>query len=135
MGAATYEVKANINVELTKEDIEDIMVCALEQGIGYWACLDNTGDAYTYAPEGEPVSITCVKGLLAGKDVRFEDTEDESEYILNLDKFLNGFRLWIENGEDKYGAVNGGKVDTSQIDADMADLIVQYAIFGEVVFG
>lgn len=31
-----YEIKAEIRVELTQEDIDDIMVGALEGGITYW---------------------------------------------------------------------------------------------------
>ena len=32
-----FEVKAEINVTLTQEDIDDIMCSALEGGICYWA--------------------------------------------------------------------------------------------------
>ena len=32
----TFEVTAQIKVKLTAEDIDDIMVAALEGGIGYW---------------------------------------------------------------------------------------------------
>lgn len=46
-----------------------------------------------------------------------------------------GFRLWLENGGDRYGAVSNGEVDTCEIDGEMADLIIQYALFGEVVYG
>ena len=50
--------------------------------------------------------------------------------------FLNGFKLWVEQGLDEYGAVQkDGTVDCCQIDAACADEIVQLALFGEVTFG
>lgn len=132
----TYEVKAEIQIKLTAEDIEDIMVGALEGGIGYWACLDNTGDAYENAPEDEPVSITCSRLLLGGETIRFEDVDEEAEYFLDLPSFLDGFKKWVERGGDWYGAVSAdGKVDVCNIDADRADAIIQYAIFGDVIYG
>ena len=57
------DIKLMLTVRLTDEDIEDIVVTALEGGIGYWACLDNTGKEYEEAPEDEPVSITATKIL------------------------------------------------------------------------
>lgn len=132
----TYEVMAEIKIKLTDEDIEDIMVGALEGGIGYWSVLDNTGEAYESAPVDEPVSITCAKQLLSGETIRFEDVDGDAEYFLDLHSFLDGFKKWVETGGDWYGAVSAdGKVDVCNIDADRADAIIQYAIFGDVIFG
>lgn len=43
----------------------------------------------------------------------------------------------LEKGGDSYGAIDysDGSVDCGQIDATCADEIVQYALFGELVFG
>lgn len=62
--------------------------------------------------------------------------EDTEWYELDIEKFIQGFRLWLENGGDCYGAVSGdGKVDCGEIDAGCADAIIQYALFGDLVFG
>ena len=37
MEKKTFSVRAEINVELTQQDIDDIMAAALEGGINYWA--------------------------------------------------------------------------------------------------
>lgn len=57
--------------------------------------------------------------------------------MLDRDKFLAGFKLWLENDRDSYDAIDysDGSVDCGQIDATCADEIVQYALFGELVFG
>ena len=64
------------------------------------------------------------------------DEQDTEWYELDIEKFIQGFRLWLENGGDCYGAVSGdGKVDCGEIDAGCADAIIQYALFGDLVFG
>ena len=50
--------------EFTEEDITDIVITALEGGIGYWACLDNTGEEFENAPKEEAVSETTARILL-----------------------------------------------------------------------
>lgn len=119
-----YVIEYRKMQELTEEDITDIVVTALEGGIGYWACLDNTGEEFENAPEEEAVSETVARILLNNGSVFFED--EEARYELTLEKLLNGI--------EKYANENGG-LDMDDLDADMADAIVQYAIFGEVIYG
>ena len=130
------EIHAELVVCLTAEDVEDIVVTALEGGIGYWACLDNTSDLFEDAPEDEPVSITAANILLNGGSLCFYDQEDDFRTIeMNLDDLEQGIRQWIESGYDQYGVINGGKIDCCQIDALVADAIFQFALLGEIVYG
>lgn len=124
-----HEITAEIKVTLTEENIDDIMVSALEGGITYWA-----GKAEVV--EEKRVSEWGHEQIARGGALVMCDIEDPSEvWELNLEKFLNGFKLWLENGGDEYGAVQkDGTVDCGQIDAACADEIVQYALFGEVQF-
>jgi hypothetical protein len=119
-----YVIEFTKSQELTEEDITDIVVTALEGGIGYWACLDNTGEEFENAPEDEAVSETVARILLNNGSVFFED--EEARYELTLEKLLNGI--------EKYARMNSG-IDMDDLDADMADVIVQYAIFCEVIYG
>ena len=42
----------------------------------------------------------------------------------------------IEHGEyAEYGWYENGQLDTCQIDADVADAIIQYALFDTIMFG
>ena len=133
---AYYDVRLTTTVRFTLENIQDLMATALEGGIGYWACLDNTSRAYEEAPPDEPVAITCANELWRGNDVCFYDVENDEKYVLTLTMLLNGFRLWYERGNDRYKAVGAdGDVDWCQIDAPTADEIIQYAIFGQLIFG
>lgn len=128
-----FEVLVQIRAALTQQDIDDIMVSALEGGINYWCRRVVVQGDYL----GEYASEQISRGgkLAVWLDEPFE--EDKTCYLLDLDKFLAGFKLWLEKGGDSYDAIDysDGSVDCGQIDANCADEIVQYALFGELVFG
>lgn len=123
-----FSVTAEIKVTLTQEDIDDIMVSALEGGINYWCRRAEVIEDYRVAEWGH-------EQISRGGKLILYDRESNDKWDLTLEKFLKGFKLWLENGGDKYGAVGGGEVDCCNIDAGCADEIVQLAIFGEVMFG
>lgn len=127
-----FEVHAEITARLTQQDVDDIMVSALEGGICYWSDCVEVVDRYL----GEYASGQISRGgkLKIHVDEPFDEANTEW-YELDMEKFAQGFRLWLENGGDRYGAVSNGEVDTCEIDGEMADLIIQYALFGEVVYG
>lgn len=129
----TFEIRTKITVYLTQQDIDDIMVSAFEGGINYWCRRVVVQGDYL----GKYASDQISRGgkLAVWLDEPFED--DKTCYVLDRDKFLAGFKLWIESDGDSYDAIDhsDGSVDCGQIDAICADEIVQYALFGEVVFG
>lgn len=127
-----FEVHAEITARLTQQDVDDIMVSALEGGINYWCRRVVVQGKYL----GEYASDQISRGgkLKIHVDEPFDEANTEW-YELDMEKFAQGFRLWLENGGDRYGAVSNGEVDTCEIDGEMADLIIQYALFGEVVYG
>lgn len=128
-----FEIRTKITVYLTQQDIDDIMVSAFEGGINYWCRRVVVQGDYLgkYASE----QISRGGKLAIWLDEPFED--DKTCYVLDRDKFLAGFKLWIESDGDSYDAIDDsdGSVDCGQIDAICADEIIQYALFGEVVFG
>lgn len=132
MSSPKFEVHAEITVRLTQQDVDDIMVSALEGGICYWSdCAEVVG---CYLSEYASGQISRGGKLKIHVDEPFDEANTEW-YELDMEKFAQGFRLWLENGGDRYGAVSNGEVDTCEIDGEMADLIIQYALFGEVVYG
>ena len=116
-----------IEAKLTGQDIDDIMVCALEGGINYWCRQAKVVGKYLgrYASD----QISC------GGTLKLYDAESSDVWELTLDKFLNGMKLAIEQGIGLSVNPADGSIDTCEIDADAADAIVQLALFGEVVFG
>ena len=122
-----FEVELDLKARVATQDIDDIMVAALEGGIDYWCFkVEVVGDYL-----GEYASEQISRGGM----LKLYDIENGDKYWLDLEKFLKGFKLWLENDGDEYGAVENGEVDCCNIDAGCADEIVQYALFGELVFG
>jgi hypothetical protein len=123
--------KAMIEKEVTEKDIETIIVNGFEGGIKYWAGLDvyYSEDVFN-CPKDEPWSTWCTKLLIEGKSVKLYDvegTEDDNNWILTLDKIINGYKLnCIKRPHDS---------DLENGDATTSDSIIQYALFNEIVFG
>lgn len=130
----TVDIKRTIT--LTEEDVEDLVVTALEGGIGYWACLDNRGQRFKDAPKDEPVSITASKILMDGGDLMFLDNDDRrSRWSFSIGKLMEGIKLYIEQGHDVYNVFSGDEVDMGMCDVECADIIFQLGMFGELVYG
>lgn len=123
-----FEVVATHPILLTVEDIDDIMVCALEGGINYWCSEAEVIEEKSVADWGH-------EQIARGGVLMLHDAEEDMAYELTLEKFLNGFKLWVTQGMDFYGAVSGHEVDCCEIDASCADNIIQLALFGEVIYG
>ena len=122
-----YFGEVTVGFMLNEKDVDDIMDTAF-YGITYWC-----GNAEVV---GEYLGEFASEQISRGGTIKLHDYEEDEIYELNIEKFINGFKLWIQNGDDEYGALNAdGTVDTSEIDAIMADMIIQYAIFGEVIYG
>lgn len=129
MNKKKFTVISGTEVSLSQENIDDIMVSALEGGINYWCCKAEVVEEKRCGGWGH-------EQIARGGALILHDAESSDKWELNLEKFLNGVKLWLQNGDDRYGALQcDGTLDTGEIDADMADMIVQYSIFGEVVFG
>ena len=125
-GLFVVEVARKLN--LKAEDIDDIMVGSLEGGCtSYWCSdVDVKGDRKAEYASHE---------VSRGGTLVFQDCEEDKTYELDLDKFLKGFKIWIEKGYDHDNAVYAEEVDTCRIDAIAADGIVQCALFGDIIYG
>lgn len=117
-----------VTAPVSANDIETIMVNGMEGGIGYWAMLDNSGEQWNEKPKDIPLSQWATKLLIDGKPVRFMDRET-GQYLpyLTLSRLLQGYTQNIHERSWDADLENG--------DATTADCIIQYAIFGKLVFG
>jgi hypothetical protein len=121
----TFEVKAEIKIKLTQNDIDDIMSCALDGGITYWC-----DDAEVV---GEYLGEFASDQISRGGKLILHDSEEDKSYDFGIDEFLKGIQLYFESGGRI--ATEDGEIDIGDVDAEIADCIVQYGIFGEIVFG
>ena len=114
--------------KLTDEDIDDIMCSALEGGVTYWC--------------QRVIVVGEFRGEFASDQISREgslmlyDRISGERFELTKEKFVEGFNKWYAEGGDFYDAVQAdGNIDCGMIDAGRADAIVQYALFGETVYG
>jgi pyruvate carboxylase len=120
---------------VTQDDITNIIVTALEGGIGYWACLINDDPVFNDYYNGENNEQTLseyVADILAnGQAIRFYDTDlnygEAEKWELNNTKLALGIRQYINE--------NGIKHMRESLDSMEADKIIQYALFGELIYG
>lgn len=123
-----FELEINTKLTVTTEDIDDIMCTALEGGITCWCEKAKVVGDYL----GEYGHEQIARG---GKILIYDMVEDE-KYELTREDLLKGIKLAIEEGYySDYGWYNGSELDTCQIDADVADVIVQMALFEDVIYG
>jgi hypothetical protein len=99
----------------TKQDINDIFITACEGGVNYWARVSN------YSPENGTAKL--------------HEVGDENSVIaihsLNSSVIRKGLKLALES---EYEGIR--KIAVIDIhDAIEADIIVQFGLFGEVIYG
>lgn len=129
----THEVK--ITKQYETNDLVDLLSTAMV-GCAYWCSqLDYEASEYKEAKERlieNGNSNICFEEVLvemleSGKSLYFIDAEDADEmYELTLEQLLNGIELNAEQRPHDCDLENG--------DAITADCIIQFALFGEVVF-
>lgn len=125
---APVSLTIQVKVQLKEKDVDDIMVGSLEGGCTRYWC--NRVDV-----KGAPRQEYASHEIARGGTLIFFDCEEDKTYELDLEKFLTGFKVWLEKGYDRYHAVENGVVDCCNIDAECADSIVQCALFGDIIYG
>ena len=122
----SYEMK----VDISSNDIETVIVNSFEGGSNYWLGLDTENDKSVWGrkPKGVPYSTWATQMLLEGETLHFYDVEEESEkFTLKLEQLVNGFKINAEKRPHDCDLENG--------DAITSDCILQYGIFGKLVYG
>lgn len=129
-------ITLNVPFVISRQTVADILCSAFEGGIGYWAQITNLFS------EGKKVNINTVFAHeipLKGGTLYFRDVETV-EYLGYLDekKIIKAFEMMAE-GKDKNGRDiplrHIKAIITGNFDAENADVLVQLAVMGEIVFG
>lgn len=128
----TFTVQMSINTD----DIVNLL--SFEGGgFDYWAIISTEDDTYEAASRRltkrlkNKHEMICYEDILAnilenGGELTITDRADDKEFTLDMDMLLKGYKLYFENG---------GDLDSDNMDANDADAILQYALFGELIYG
>ena len=134
--ASEYRIDYKTQIKITDEDILDIMSSAV-YGIAYWV------QTMKY-PDGKSLGDNAEEHVANGGSVIVvidEPIEDGGPVEFPIDKFtvLKGVEKYLAEGNRPYNIleVDSGEfvLDCGMIDADVSDMIIQYGLFGEIVFG
>lgn len=149
------ETNPQITIKITKEDVVDILSSAMD-GISYWGEIVPNDRQYEKAkrwllenaePDYDDGEI-CYEEVVAqilfdGKSVTVRDSEDDKESWLSLSNLAQGIQTafregyyssynWLVPDGDGFGEWH---LETSQIDSEVADVIIQLSVLGEIVYG
>jgi hypothetical protein len=149
------QTEYTIRRELTPDDFDVILTTAIEGGISYWACLDNSTDDWKAAKaelieelkdeeneyDRKPTYDQIMMRLLQnGKSVAFTDAEDpdnDEVWELTAEKLMTGALEFqaerMMRTCDVYDIKS--EIENGDFDADDADAVMQYALFGDVIYG
>lgn len=138
-----HKIEIKKELTITTQDVVDYVLCCEAGGFDYWAEICYKEEDYTAAwarllgPDNKSEADICYEDVLAdilergcadgshGK-LTVYDREEDKEHELTLEKLLDGWKKYVEKS---------GNDDFDQYDADNADGILQYAIFGDWIYG
>jgi len=132
------EIRVSIPVELDDQFFEDVIVTTFEGGSNYWVETAEVVHPTEQRARGVALSIWAAAALNAGGSVVI-GFEDEKKTLTQA-MLVKGVELWVKNHpqavtffmEHRSGK---RKIETCNVDAGDADAILQYALFGQLVYG
>ena len=151
------ETNPQITIKITKEDVVDILSSAMD-GINYWGEIVPNDWQYEKAkqwlrenaePDYDDGEI-CYEEVLAqmlfdGKEIIVKDKEADDGsgiYHLSLKELTEGIAAthslgyyYDYNWLVPDGRSGNWRLETAQIDSEVADAIIQCALFWDVVYG
>lgn len=124
---------------LTDNDVRDLLCCALEGGSNYWYVIEKVFCTHRDMAElvGGKIkdpdvydAIVDGQGVLIGLVEEDETVHGEKQWVLNREAITRGLQSLANNRPELFA-----KIAIEDYDANDADVFLQYALFGELVFG
>lgn len=128
-----------VPVELDDEFFDYLVCDMFEGGSNYWIARVSIDHPDGKKPKGVPMSEWASGALNKGGSLTILPQEwDDGALTIGKANIVTGLMMWIKNRPDSVTLCREhGRncIDAGNIDADEADCILQYAMFGEVIFG
>jgi hypothetical protein len=114
-----------VTMEVLPEQMNDLMVTALEGGINHWC----NKAVIAYVPKNQKENVKYASDAIGfGGSLILYDAESDDKWRLTQRNFLDGVRMEVERSGMTFDELYENH------DADTADNIVQFALFGEIVY-
>jgi hypothetical protein len=124
-------MKIQIPLEITIEHFESVIVTALEGGSNYWYYLpDQLALDFGDWLKGEPLSIKIARKLFDDPkySLQINDTENVNDCLGKITQ-ASMLKAFQDNPQKTLDIID------ENYDAWTADILFQYAVMGEVMFG
>ena len=115
MGKEYEEIKAEISVRISTEDIDDIVTTALEGGICYWCRRAEVKGKYLGEFASEQISRGGVLVL--------HDSVDDKKRELNKEKLLSGVKQYLENEDKPYNILVDASIDLETVMKKLDEIV------------
>lgn len=118
-----------LRFKITADDVDIIMMNALDGSISHWC--------RRVKPDGELMGIGIAEQISSGGELLLLDNIAKRELRLNLSKMLIGIKLWAKKsiGHSCLTQTDGiFVIDPLKVDSAISDAIIQYALFGDVLY-
>lgn len=149
MTATDKQFDIHVTLQLSVQDLTDLLITAIEGGSNYWCpkirlnAIGFPNEVVTRRLEGEVYNEFICRNVAAGGTLTFFEQDEYAlfstrealiPHTMSRDKLLNG----IQQVLTKYPHIL--KIDSTEfpldnVDAESADAIVQMALFGELRYG
>ena len=130
-----FKVEVVMKHEFSTQDINDLVVTALEGGINYWCrkaemLRDKVTHMFVGISDEDQDKIQYASDVIGyGGTLVLYDAESSDKWELTPEKFIKGIKMHCEEM-----AINPANLIDNH-DAGDADAILQYALFDEITFG
>jgi len=118
----------NLEIEIKDKDIKDAIITALEGGSNYWYWIDSIPEKIIPVNSEKLLEYAFTNSLnnIVEEEIAVEDVET-GDFLgyLNYENIQRGLQKFVKEGY----------IFDPAMDADEADVLFQYIIMGEVVYG
>jgi len=123
-----YIMKIELEVHYDDQFLEDIIVTAFEGGSNYWIEYINFENN---KPRGIPTSVWVFEKLKDGETIVLY-LEDDERAFLTMRRLKCGVKKYFSDSKNLIGGLD---LEFSDYDTDVADSVLQYAVFDKLVYG
>lgn len=114
-------------VSISKEDIKNLLISALEGGSNYWYMIQSQSNENKH-----PADCIFSGGFVMIDDEMAGEPELKKPVKLNMEACERGLRLMATSDE---GMSHFADILSEATDRETADVFLQFCIFGQVIYG
>lgn len=119
-----FKIMFNVQIEISRDEIENILINAFYSGIGQWAEVKKVN-------KPKDVEIACWEvSPISGGSILIYDFHEKKIYNLNLKKIEKGLKVMSQKFPKHFADFLSGNDD-----AITADVFIQCCLFQDIIYG